>query len=230
MERVIITEGTKVSLYTLFEDLQDYEQTNIQRWLFSMVQGYGIIAQLNPNGNGTIYSGDTSFYVSNIGGQYVTVSPGEAITSGLSYLSISSPTTIPTTGLTDGTHTLYLSHLYNLDTLVPVQSGFAYAQGATVDSREHDYTQLVWDTNPGASGVVLADVQIFSHNPTSVTDRRQQNILSFKAAMNSYSHLQNTDTSTTSSTFKINGAAGSNVLSQADIVIAHGGGDRKSVV
>ena len=47
MERVIVNEGTKVNLYELFEDLQDYSQTNFLRVIDLLIESYGVNAATN---------------------------------------------------------------------------------------------------------------------------------------------------------------------------------------
>lgn len=198
MDRVIVTGGTKTSLYQLFEDLQDYTQDNIQNWLFSMMESFGVMVQTTPEGN--ISSLDTSLQVTYYDANHVEVSAGEAITSGLCFIDIPD-TILSTSTLSDGPHYLYAQHTYIQDTPVPVQSGFTYGMGTTSNSREHDSYQFVWDTNPLVSGVLLAQVTTFNGHPyNNIVDMRSTNILKFKPTM---VHTQNTDSGTTSAFFRV---------------------------
>ena len=205
MDRVIVTAGTKTPLYQLFEDLQNYEKTNVVDWLFSMIDSFGVIVETTPDG--TISSSDTSLLATYYDSSSIQVAAGAAITASYDYINV--PTSIvSTSSLLDGTHILYLQHTYVQDTPVPVQSGFAYGLGLTANSREHDSYQFVWDVNPLVSGITICQVYIYPNgiisSPTSVIDLRSTNMLKFSPAL---VHTQNTDTGTTSPTFRIGNSA-----------------------
>jgi len=188
MERVIVNEGTKVNLYNLFEDLQNYSTGNFLKVLDLLLDNYGVNADTTQNGQ--VGAGDTSLQVTVGGGgtaNYVNVAPGEALTSGLFYLSISSPTTVSLVGLSVGYHTLYFSHQYTYSDPVDVMSGFAIGLlgGSQKNSRMHDYYKFSWDTGNTPSGVALALVNVLngSYNHTVTADLRFTNILKFKSGV-----------------------------------------------
>ena len=187
MDRVIVNEGTKVDLYNLFEDLQDYNQNNFLKVIDLLIESYGVNADTAQNGS--IVAGDTSLKVTNIGGfaSYVNIGAGEALTSGLHYIHLSTPTTYSTAGLSDGYHTLYLRHAYTYSDPVDVMSGFAIGLlgGSQKNSRMHDSYDFVWDTNPLTSGIALAVViSQSSGNLINVAlDSRPSNVLKLKNAI-----------------------------------------------
>jgi hypothetical protein len=186
MERVIVNEGTKVALYDLFEDLQDYTHDNFSNVIDLLIERYGINADTNQDGS--IKTTDTSLQVTNGTGtnNYVSIAPGEVLTSGLHYISLTTPTTCSTIGLSNNEHTLYLRHEYSYSAPVDVMSGFAIglAGGSQKNSRMHDSYSFVWDTDPLTSGVALWSVIVYNNIAQDlVDDKRPSNVLKFKNAV-----------------------------------------------
>lgn len=185
MERVIVTNGTKVNLYTLFEDLQNYTQTNMGSVLTQLFGSFGISAATTISG--LIDSSDTSLKVTGgMSHNYVSVASGDALTEALNYLYNAAGNTASVAGLSNGTHTLYLKHQYVYSDPVEVVSGFAYALSGinNVNSRAHDSAVYVWDVSPGVSGVVLADVPVNAGLVSGeVIDRRNENVLKLSSAV-----------------------------------------------
>ena len=187
MDRVIVNEGTKVALYELFEDLQNYSQNNFLKVIDLLIESYGVNADTAQDGS--IVTGDTSLEITDVGGfaNYVNIGAGEALTSGLHYIHLSTPTTYSTAGLSDGYHTLYLRHIYTYSDPVDVMSGFAIGLlgGSQKNSRMHDSYDFVWDTNPLTSGIALAIViSQSSGNLINVAiDSRSSNVLKLKNAV-----------------------------------------------
>jgi hypothetical protein len=180
MERVIVNEGTKVNLYDLFEDLQDYSQTNFLRVIDLLIETYGVNADYLQSG---IPASDTTLKVTTSAGTYVNIAPGEALTSGLHYIRISAPTTFSTVGLSVGDHKLWLMHQYSESDPVDVMSGFAIGLlgGSQRNSRKHDSYAFAWDMVTTTSGVLLANVAIIGGALVDeVEDERHANILKFK--------------------------------------------------
>jgi len=184
MERVIVNEGTKVDLFNLFEDLQNYTASNFNRLVGLFIESYGINASTLENGQ--IYPSDNSLQVTASAGTFVNVAVGEAITSGLHYIGITTPTTVSLVGLGIGIHTLYMRHQYTYGNPVNVMSGFAIGLvgGSQKNSRTHDSYAFVWDTSPAVSGVILAQVNVLdgAYNHTVTADYRWTNV--FKLAAN----------------------------------------------
>lgn len=207
MERVIVNEGTKVNLYNLFEDLQNYSQTNDINTLGQMIGTFGVNALMV---SGIIDPSDTAFKVTNYSAGVVAIGAGEGLTEAFNYLYLASPgTTQNVDSLGDGWHTLYVKHNQTYNTPVDIMSGFAYGISgiAQRNSRAHDGITFQWDTDPGVSGIVLADVNIYSGYVTGdIEDRRQENVLQFSNKAIPGYHIQNTDTGTTSATFAVGGA------------------------
>ena len=167
MERVIVNEGTKVNLYNLFEDLQNYTKLNNLRVLETLVDTFGINAATNIDG--TVVSTDGSLLVgmgNNLGaqpGSYITVNAGDALTANLSWIQLTAPTTnIDVSSMQLGAHTLYLASTSSYSDPVDVLSGFALslAGGGQKNTRVHDTYAFQWDINPTVSGVALAVVTI----------------------------------------------------------------------
>ena len=211
MERVIVTEGTKVNLYKLFEDLQNYTATNNGNVYGQLFGSFGINALTTSSGS--IDPTDTSMQVSGIvGHNYVSIGVGEALTTNYEYLQVTPGLTASLTNLSNGSHTLYAKYQSTYDTPVDVSSGFAYGISGSTNSRAHDGTALVWDTNPTVSGIVLATLTTSGGLLTgTITDRRAENVLKLSTQVLPNIHTQNTDTGTTSSTFRVgNSSATSN--------------------
>ena len=205
MERVIVNEGTKVNLYNLFEDLQNYTLTNNVRELGQMIGTYGVNALIV---SGIISPSDTSLKPSLYSNSQVLVQGGEGLTASFNFIYNASPGQyVNIAGLTDGGHSLYAKAGYSYSNPVDIMSGFAYGVSgiAQKNSRTHETTTFVWDTNPGVSGIWIADVQVYSGLLNQVTDQRINNVLQFSTNVIPNSHAQNTDTGTTSSTFTIGG-------------------------
>jgi hypothetical protein len=221
MERVIVNEGTKVNLYNLFEDLQNYTSLNSYRLLNTLIASYGINAATNLDGS--IASSDTSLQVGpGLAGSYVTVEPGGAITQNLSWLNLSATTNVSVGGLSYTTHTLYMTYTPTYDTPTDVLSGFAMslAGGTQKNTRAHDTYTFVWDVNPGVSGIALAVVNVTPGANTITNDLRSTNVLKFKASVIPASSFMGNQATSTSApppplNFRIvdiNGAAISTVI------------------
>jgi hypothetical protein len=225
MQRVIVNEGTKVNLYQLFEDLQNYIQANSKVVLDQLFESFGINALTTISG--LIDPSDTSLKVT--GAQlanYVSIGAGDAITETYCHLNISPGFTTSLSSLADGDHTLYLQNLMTYDTPIDVVSGFAYgiAGTNTKNSRAHDSTAVVWDIDPTISGICLVDLTTTGGVLDGmIVDRRVENVLKFNdKILGRYIHTQGTDTGTMASTFRVgNSTAVSNdgvlVALQSDV-------------
>jgi len=200
MERVIVTEGTKVNLYRLFEDLQDYTKTNAKNICDILFESYGVNVEFDQQGNPL--STDSSLLVSGVGGEnFVTVYPGQALTSSLGFINVPTQQVLSLTSLTysgpgDDPHYLYIKHKQIEDTPIGVASGFVYGLGVTdqVNSRAHDNYEFVWDNDPTVSGFQLATVHLdsFKTNAQLPEDTRDQLVLSKSVLPGSTLYLNRT--------------------------------------
>lgn len=233
MDRVIVNEGTKVNLYNLFEDLQDYSQNNFLKVIDLLIESYGVNADTAQDGS--IVATDTSLKVTaGAGGSadYVNIAPGEALTSGLHYISINTPATFSLVGLSTGWHYLYLKHKYTYSDPVDVMSGFAIGLmgGSQKNSRVYDSYEFIWDTNPTISGIALASVIVLNgaYEHDVEDDLRPSNVLKLKNAVLSEDVVRKSETGTqvllgsltapaviaksSSNTFTITSGTGTNTL------------------
>jgi hypothetical protein len=212
MNRVILNQGTKTDLSKMFEDLQNFSTLNMQNFIGLITDSCGVNAEQNSDGTmlGQELRATNISYLS-YGNTNVYVNPGEALTSGLLYINVPTRAMVPVTTLSTGSHKLFLKHKYVYSEPTDSLSGFAYGlpEGSQMNTRARDSYEFVWDTNPGISGVLLADVNLTTTSPNwdfNITDCRASNV--FKLRYESRVHTQNTDTHTTASAFYIGGGPG----------------------
>lgn len=198
MEKVLAPRGTQTSLETLVSDIQTYLHLNYNRLIDFVFDSYGVNAAVNPDG--TVKSTDTSLKVTSATSNDLGIEPGDAITSGLNYIGVSSRISIANGDRPEaGTHQLWLRHTHALTAMVDISNGGFYSPGTKqTPSRQHDSNIVTWDT-PSISGVWLADVTLTNDGSiTSITDTRQSNILkcSPKIIQRSIARLSETDSQT----------------------------------
>jgi hypothetical protein len=201
MERVIVNEGTKVNMYQLFEDLQNYTQLGMMHSIGQLVDTYGVNMLMI---SGVVDPSDTSFKCSLYSNHEIAVQAGEGLTEALYYLP-GTGATVEVGDLADGPHTLYAQHAYTYNTPVDIVSGFAYGLSGISqrNSRAHDAVAYVFDS-PSISGIPIADFVLDSNFLTVVTDAREP--LGINTSFIPGYHEQNTDTGTTASTFSVGGS------------------------
>jgi hypothetical protein len=210
MDKVLAKNGARHDIEKLFDDLQLDTRNAIIQTLAGLVDAFGIVAERAQDG--TVLSSDTSLKVTEAQ-ENVHVAQGSAVTSELHFLDVITMQSVSVIGLSDGIHALYIRTNPTATMYAPVMNGFKYAPGETTTVvRESDGYEFVWDVNPTtASGMVLADVTVSDDVVTLVTDRRQENLYLTRR------HNQNTDTYTTSNTFKVGGLSGALVLTEGEL-------------
>lgn len=188
MEREIVTAGTKIALSSLIANLQTDVQLNTARDFDQIFASYGVNCDIV---SGLVPASDTSLKVTGVGLSQITVSEGMGLTSAFNYIDVATGdpgAQISVAALASGLHTVYIKYIGDTYEAVEVVNGFFYGDlGNTVDSREHASYELVFDTNPTVSGLVLADItikeNIGDNTVLSIDDRRNENVLKLKLSV-----------------------------------------------
>lgn len=180
MNKIIVQEGMKYSLPTLIEDLQSFIQQNTIDRFKPAFESFGVHAELS----GLFMSpSDFSLKVTGVGVGWASVASGSGLTEAFNYICVPSGITIPLPA-SAGTSTLYVQHSGVHSDYVNQQSGFYFNETGvnllSTATRERDGYRLIWDRNPGISGIVLADVVYSGSTISSISDRRSENVLKLK--------------------------------------------------
>ena len=177
MNRVIVENNTKQNIYSIFESLQDNLELELKRLYADLFQEFGVVAATI---NGAIDPTDTALKITQAAGiGNVLVNPGHGILPTGDILRVISPgENFTISG--EGTHSLYLIAKDIYTEFVERVAGFQYGAGtSTVPSRVATSINLT-ETDPGISGILLADVVLDAgDNITSIDDRRDENVLKF---------------------------------------------------
>jgi len=175
MEREIVNAGAKLSLSSLFEHLQDDVKLNTYRDFDQIIDTYGINCDTV---SGLVPASDTTLKVTAAGAQ-IAINTGTGLTAAFNYIDVSTPDTSTPPG--NNTYTVYIKYVENQDEQVDIINGFLYATGEpTVPSRGHADYEIVYDTDPGVSGLTLAEIVVSTGTVQSVTDLRHANVLKLK--------------------------------------------------
>lgn len=178
MDKVLAKNGVRHNMEVLFSDLQGYTNDALNTILLGLIESFGIM--VNRAQDGSIDPADTSLNVTYATPGYVSVSSGIAITSDLGIINV--PDTSVALPAASGIHTLYLKNTKLNSAYSTIMNGFKFNPGeTTAPTRELDSYEFVWDVDPAASGVVVADV---THTVGGVVydidDRRAENVFTLR--------------------------------------------------
>jgi hypothetical protein len=201
MNKVIVNNGTRVNLYALIDNLQTFAETNSANLFRNSILTYGFNVTYSGS---TILSNELKVIHD---GTTLQVNPGDVLLSGMLYMKVPITQHVSLDGVLGGDHLLYLRHKHIYASPADTISGYTKTlllHNGGIDTYAYDGFELVWDTDPGVSGLLLADVITRDGIDVTVHDRRATNILRFAPERDV--HFQNTDTHTTAPVFYIGGA------------------------
>lgn len=176
MNRVHLYANTRDSLPLAISGMQDYAETEKQRFFSQVFSSLGVASETDETGL-SIHEADTNLKCTESGGT-LTISPGFAITSGYHYIKVASTDTRTfTEGVDfDYTNTIYIRNVETGTRLVEQAKGY-YLDTAGIGNRNTrvlDSWQMT-TVDPGISGVALC-VPV-SNGVT--TDLRASSLLKF---------------------------------------------------
>jgi len=172
MDRVIVTNNTRVNFSSVFTDLQNNIETELSRIYADIFQEFGVVA---PTVSGIIDPNSTDLLLTQGGAtNHIVVGAGHGVTSTGELIIVSAP---GETFTVSGTGTLYIEPKVINTNFVEYVAGFQYGGGeAVVPSRSITGVKLT-TTDPGVSGILLGDVTMSGTTITDITDRRSENLL-----------------------------------------------------